>query len=199
MIALYDHIISLMVAGIIILLLFNVQQDAQQTSIERDIMYMAKTRTLDFASVLERDLINAGYGTSPVEDGILVHNTNGAGVTDTLLFWSMGASGEPARIAYSVKQQNTAVLDGDTLAIYQLKRYERRGAVYVEAGGSTPTLTQFRIDLLTAGNTPTGPSTAKRLRVRFANAVMPTLEDDRYLEGYRQLYWGVTLTPPSLD
>ena len=199
MIAIYDHLIAVLVGSVIILLLFNVQQRAQQSSVERTMLYMTKSNTLDLGSYLKRDLMNTGFDTPPVETGILKHNTNAGGLTDTLVFWGVGASGERTRIAYGVSVVDTALIDGQEKPLFEMRRYERRGAEFVRNGGSTPTLTQFKVDLLTSGNTPTDISTARRLRLRLTNAVLPQFDSEEHLQGYRQLHWGVTLNPPGLQ
>ena len=199
MITFYDHLVAVLVGGVIILLLFNVQRRTQQASVERTMMYMAKTNTLELGSFLERDLMNAGFNTPPVENGVLEHNTNGDGITDTLVFWGVSSAGTRARIAYGVVPADTANIEGNQVTLYQLRRYERRGSDYVAVGGSAPTLTEFKVTLLTSGNTPTGIATADKIQVRVANAVLPDFQDDSHMSGYRQLYWGVTLDPPGLQ
>ena len=199
MIAIYDHLVAVLVGSVIILLLFNVQQRAQQSSVERTMLYMTKSSTLDLGSYLKRDLMNAGFDTPPVETGILKHNTNADGLTDTLVFWGVGASGMRTRIAYGASVVDTALIDGQERPLFEMRRYERRGAAFVRSGGSAPTLTQFKVDLLTSGNTPTDISTARRLRLRLTNAVLPNFDSDEHLQGYRQLHWGVTLNPPGLQ
>ena len=199
MIAIYDHLVAVLVGSVILLLLFNVQQRAQQASVERTMLYMTKSNTLDLGSYLKRDLMNAGFDTPPVETGILTHNTNADGLTDTLVFWGVGASGARTRIAYGVSAVDTALINGQERPLFEVRRYERRGATFVRNGGSTPTLTQFKVDLLTSGNTPTDISTARRLRLRLTNAVLPDFESEAHLQGYRQLHWGVTLNPPGLQ
>ena len=199
MIAIYDHLVAVLVGSVIILLLFNVQQRAQQSSVERTMLYMTKSSTLDLGSYLKRDLMNAGFDTPPVETGILKHNTNADGLTDTLVFWGVGASGMRTRIAYGASVVDTARIDGQERPLFEMRRYERRGAAFVRSGGSAPTLTQFKVDLLTSGNTPTDISTARRLRLRLTNAVLPNFDSDEHLQGYRQLHWGVTLNPPGLQ
>ncbi len=202
MIILYDHIISLLIVGVIVLLLFNVQQRAQQSSIERTMMYNAKKHTLDLASFLERDLANAGFETPPVEQAVLEHNTDADGITDTLQFWGVGASGERTRIAYGVSVVDTFRTTFRqmelVLPLYELRRYERRGPDFVRAGGSAPTLTRFRVDLRTSGDGVADLETVQRFRLRFANAVLPDFNSDKYLKGYRQLHWGATVSSPSL-
>ena len=199
MIAIYDHLVAVIVGSVIILLLFNVSQRVQHASIERTMLYMTKSSTLDLGSYLQRDLMNAGFDTAPVETGILKHNTDAEGLTDTLVFWGVGASGDRTRIAYGVSAVDTALIDGQTWPLFEVRRYERRGADFVRNGGSTPTLTQFKVDLLTSGNTPTDISTARRLRLRLTNAVLPDFESETHLQGYRRLHWGVTLNPPGLQ
>ena len=198
MIVIYDHLVAVLVGSVILLLLFNVQQRAQKSSVERTMMYMAKTSTLDLASFLERDLMSAGFNTPPVENGILEHNTTD-GLTDTLLFWGVGSAGTRARIAYGVSAVDSATIEGERVPLYELRRYERQGANYVRVGGSAPTLTEFKITLLTSGNTSTDIYTADKVRVHLSNAVLPDFEDDTYLSGYRRLYWGITLDPPGLQ
>ena len=56
MIAIYDHLVAILVGGAIILLLFNVQQRTQKSSVERTMMYMAKVNTLDLASFIVRSV-----------------------------------------------------------------------------------------------------------------------------------------------
>ena len=199
MTAIYDHLVSIIVGGIILVLLFNVQQRVQQTSVERTMLYMTKAETLDLGSYIKRDLMNAGFDTAPVETGLLKHHTDAEGLTDTLVFWGVGAGGVRTRIAYGVSAVDTAVINGQEQPLFELRRYERRGAEFVRNGGSTPTLTQFKVDLLTSGNTPTDIATARRLRLRLSNAVLPDFESDAHLQGYRQLHWGVTLNPPGLQ
>lgn len=198
MIALYDHLVAILVGGVIILLLFNVQQRTQKSTVERTMMYMAKTSTLDMASFIERDLMNAGFNTPPVETGVLYHNTTGS-VTDSLVFWGVGAGGTRARIAYGVSAVDSATIAGERVPLYELRRYERQGSSFVRAGGSAATLTDFEITLLTAGNIPTDVSTAQKLKVRLSNAVLPEFGDDTHLTGYRRLFWGITLSPPGLQ
>lgn len=198
MIAIYDHLVAILIGGVIILLLFNVQQRTQQSSVERTMMYMAKASTLDLASFLERDLMNAGFNTPPVENGVLHINTTD-GVTDSLVFWGVGAGGTRARIAYGASRVDTAIIAGEVVPLLELRRYERRGASFVRVGGSAPTLTSFEITLLTLGNIPADPSTARKIKARLTNAVLPDFESDTHLTGYRRLHWGITLTPPGLQ
>lgn len=198
MIALYDHIIALVITGIIVLLLLSVKERAHQSQIERSLMYNAKKQTLEIAGTLERDLMNAGYETSPFEAAVLEYNTNAEGLTDTLQFWGVGASGNRARIAYGVSEEDSVTADGQTMALYELRRWERRGGQFVRAGGTAPTLTRFHIELLGANNETADPEDAERFKIRFANTVHAYDNTDGYLKGYRQLHWAVTVGSTNL-
>ena len=194
MISLYDHIIALVVTGVTILLLFNVHQRSQRVTVERTMMYLTKNEMLEVASILERDLTNAGYETPPVEAAVLHHNTNADGVTDSLVFWGVGANGQRTRIAYGVAEQGSVTLEGRVFPLHQLRRYERRGSQFVRTSASAPSLTRFRIDLLDEGNNPAPPESARRFRVQYTAAVMPTFDSDTHMRGYRQLHWAITLS-----
>lgn len=199
MIALYDHIIALIITGIIVLLLLSVKERAHQSQIERSLMYNAKKQTLEIAGTLERDLMNAGYETSPFEAAVLEYNTTAEGLTDTLQFWGVGASGNRTRIAYGVTEEDSVTADGETMTLYELRRWERQGGQFVRAGGAAPTLTRFRIDLLDEkNNSVTDPEDARRFKIRFANTVHAYSNTDGYLKGYRQLHWAVTVGSTNL-
>ena len=198
MIVIYDHLVAVLVGGVILLLLFNVQQRVNQSSVERTMTYMAKSNMLALTSYLERDLMTAGFNTPPVESGILAHDTTN-GITDTLAFWGVGASGARTRIAYGISFVDSAMINDEVKPLYQLRRYERQGNTFVQVGGSGPNLTQFDIRLLTKGNLEADFFTAARFKLRLAVAVFPNFESDAHLTGYRQLRWGVTLDPPGLQ
>ncbi len=120
-------------------------------------------------------------------------------LTDSLLFWGVGSSGSRTRIGYGISAVDSATIAGERVPLYELRRWERRGADYVRVGGSTPTLTEFRITLHTSGNLPSDIDTADKVKVHLSNAVLPDYESDTHMAGYRRLYWGITLDPPGLQ
>ena len=199
MIAHFDHLVAMLVTGVIVLMLVVTYQRAQQNSVERAMTYVAKKQLFGLADMLERDLSNAGFGTTPGQAGITAHSTGEGGVTDTLAFWGSNAAGTPVEIRYVTSAVDSVTIEDETMPLFEIRRFERNGGAWVQAGGSTPTLTRFSVDLLNASSIPTNPAEARRVRVRFSNAVLPNVGPDGYLQGYRLLHWGITLTPANLD
>ncbi len=196
---LFDHLTSVLVAGVIILLLVVVHMRSQQTSVERTMAYMGKKHLLELADLLERDLNNAGYGTTPGQAGITAHTTRTDGQTDLLSFWGSDASGTQREIRYVLAETGSVTIDDETMPLFELQRSEKIAGVWTSMGGTTPTLTNFTVDLLNANNIPTtNLSEARRFRIRVSKAVMPDVGPDEYLKGYRLLHWGITLTPDNL-
>ena len=198
MLFLYDHFLALLVGSVIILMLFMIQVRAQQENIEQAMINAAKKQTLELADALERDLANAGYATAPSQPGITAYSMRADGVTDTLAFWGSDAAGTQIEVRYVVSVVDTVTIEGETLPLFEMQRFQRNGGPWVHDGGSPPTLTHFSVTLLDENNLVTGQADARQLQVRVTNAVFPHIGPDDYLRGYRQLRWGIMLTPASL-
>ena len=60
MLSIFDNIIAIMIAGVVILLLFTIQQRSTDFNLEQNIVYSSKKFSLDFAEWLEGDLSLTG-------------------------------------------------------------------------------------------------------------------------------------------
>ncbi|MFQ5571686.1 MAG: hypothetical protein ACE5G0_18555 [Rhodothermales bacterium] len=204
MVFLYDHVISLIVGSIVVLMLFTVQQRSQQVNVERTMTYVAKKQLLEFADVLERDFTNIGYGSAPNDSVLTAFHVRADGVTDTLAFWGAKETNlgtVRVQIRYVVSLVDSVVVDEGPIPVYQLRRYEREASgLWVEAGGSPATLSRFSLTPMVAGSTNTADfQQADQLQVQVANVVMPTnYEPDNITRGFRHLYWGIMVTPGSV-
>ena len=201
MILLFDHVISIIIAGVVFLMLITFQGNVSGTTMGRTLLYQGKKHTLELADVLERDLVNAGYSTAPNENGILDHQTanlGGADVTRMFEFWT-DVAGTPARVRYELSLQEMVTLDGIEIPLFKLSRSENAGAGWVAAGGSAPTITDFDIGLRTDNNQPTVDLAAVRmLRIRLKNTIAPGIEYRGFLSGMRVLRWGIQIRPHNL-
>ncbi len=202
----FDNLTASIVGGIVLMMLFGIQSRIQSNTVESTIMYAAKNQTLQFAELLERDLSNAGYLSTPGDQAILRHatrNTSGEITTDTLEFWGSDGSGLRTRVRYVLEKTKTATIDGEFVQLYQVNRYENNMLAWKTAGASLPTLTEFRIDLLdSANNGVVSIADARKIRVRFEAAVVGgRLKDtggNSESTFLRTLRWGVTLSPKGL-
>lgn len=202
----FDNLTASIVGGIVLMMLFGIQSRIQSNTVESTIMYAAKNQTLQFAELLERDLSNAGYLSTPGDQSILRHATRNSGgtvTTDTLEFWGSDGNGLRTRVRYVLDKTSSATIDGETVQLYQVNRYENNIIGWKNAGASLPTLTEFRIDLLdSANNGVVDIADARKMRVRFEAAVVGgRLKDtggNTESTFLRTLRWGVTLSPKGL-
>lgn len=197
MVFIHDNVVALVIAGVGLLLMLNLQQQAQRSNLEQSLLLHAKTQTLDVADWITRDLTNAGHGTAPTQPGITAYSeqlVDSARVTTLLEFYSRAADGSSALIRYELTQIDTTTIQGEAVPVFRLDRYEN-GAL---AGQSAPALTGFTIDLLTENNTPTDQANARRLRLRLRQAVAPSTATAPLRPAQQEVHWGISLTPPNL-
>ncbi len=202
----FDKMTATLVGAIVLVMLFGLQSRIQSNTVESTIMYAAKKQTLAFAEILERDLSNAGYLTTPGEKAILAFSNRieaGRSLTDTLEFWGSDAAGDRVRIRYALETAGSSIREGVSVPLYRVSRYEEDYGMWKLAGASMSTLTAFRVDLLDSGNNGViDTSDARKIRVRFENAIVGHQARDR--DGrtgnifLQRLRWGVTLSPRGL-
>ncbi len=198
-----DRIIAMIVGAMVLLMGVTTQQRARQSSVESTLLYIGKKQTLELADMLERDLTNVGYQTTPGQDAITYYSLYENDMLDTLQFWglrrnSVDGAAEQVEIRYRLVEADTVEIDGTVVQLYQLKRFEHVGGVWQAQGSSQPTITRLYVDLKNENNNPAPPDQATRIQVRLENAVMPKLDPGRRLNGLRSLHWSTTLSPPSI-
>lgn len=202
----FDKMTATLVGTIVLVMLIGLQSRIQSNTVESTIMYAAKKQTLAFAEILERDLSNAGYLTTPGETAVLAYSNRfeaGRSLTDTLEFWGSDAIGDRVRIRYALEPAGYTVSDGVAVPLYSVARYENNLGIWKLSGASMPTLTAFRVDLLDSGsNGVVDVADARKMRVRFENAIVghQTKDSDGRSGNVflRRLRWGVTLSPRGL-
>jgi hypothetical protein len=214
----FDHLSSILIAGVLILGLQLTQARSRHAGIEQVASHSVKAKTLVFGEWIEHDILNLGenFGTNPFR--IMEPDTSAIGNTTEWEFYSDSVYTQNGvehrdRITkrYRLVPTRTAYYaDADTT--YQLYRVDRDTTVmpvvngvptppgpddWVESTRSISTLSFFRIDLLGSdGTTPRDYDGAVELdavdyvRVRFGIVPEYVLRPDNYI---RELYWTKTL------
>ncbi len=199
-----DRIVAMIIAAMVLLMGVTTQQRARRNSVESTMLYIGKKQTLELADMLERDLTNVGYQTTPGQDAITYYSSDdNDDMLDTLQFWglrrdSVDGAAQQVEIRYRLVEADTVEIGGTVVQLYQLKRFEHVGGVWQARGSSQPTITRLYVDLKNENNNPAPPDQATRIQVRLENAVMPKLDLGRRLHGLRSLHWSTTLSPPSI-
>jgi hypothetical protein len=210
---LLDRIVAMLITATIIIMGLTVQTRAQKASADSTMLYMAKTQTLQLADMIEHDLGNVGYGTTPDEDAITTYSKQpGSENLDTFEFWgirrdSSAGAAQQVKVRYTLTFADSVTTNDGPLALYQLTRSEQRSGSWVEVGSSTPSLESFSIDLLNETNTVvTDIDDARRVRVSMVNGIMPQIVEsiNERMNGnyrptfYQALHWRMTVTPTNI-
>lgn len=200
-----DNITATIVAGVLFLMIFAMQIRVQTNGVEETLYYEAKRATLGFASILERDLVNAGFKSTP-GDSVITGYTNyldqdSVVVTSSLVFWGIGSNGTRTRIRYTTTPTDSVMVRDGLAAAYRVERHEHTGGLWKMTGASPGTLVQFEVELLDHNDFVTSLAEARKFRIRLSNAVggntMRRAGSAQRVA--HQLRWGITLSPAGLS
>lgn len=210
---LLDRIIAMLITATLILMGLTVQNRAQKAAADSTMLYMAKTQTLELADMLEHDLANVGYGTTPNDEAISTYSKQADSTNlNTFEFWGIrrdSPTGTPqqVKVRYTLVFADSVTTMQGPVALYELRRQELRSGTWEEVGSSTPSLESFSIDLINESNTiATDIKDARRIRVSMINRVMPQVVEsinERMDGGYRpmfyqSLHWRMTVSPTNI-
>lgn len=198
MISIFDNIIAIMIAGVVVIILFSIQQRSTDFNIEQTSIYSAKNSSLDFANWLEEDLKLVGTNIDHGDVMFTVPTYVGSN-TSQFLFYSETIIHTPGEITtrietrYDIDSSSTIVLPDTTIQLYELVRHQRDSSTtsgawspWVETGAGPEWLSYFRIGLINNQGllVNTEPQTAF-LDVSFTLA-MPNLSSQAYI---REFNW----------
>lgn len=199
-----DNISATIVAGVLFMMIFALQIRVQTNSVEETLYYEAKRATLSFAGTLERDLVNAGFRSTPGDSVITGHSNYVDGdsslVTTSFTFWGLGSDGTRTLIRYSSTPTDSVMVREGFAAAYRVERHEHVGGIWRMTGASPSTLVRFEIELLDQNDFTTTMAEARKFRIRLSNAVggntMRRAGSAQRVA--HELRWGITLAPVGL-
>ena len=198
-----DRIVAVIIGAMVLIMGITAQQRARQSNVESTMLYVAKKQTLELADMLERDLANVGYQTTPGQNAITSYSQLPNDMLDTLQFWglrrdSVDGAAEQVEIRYLFVEADTVEIEQEVIQLYQMHRFEHVGGSWQSGGESTPTLTRLHVNLLDENNNAASRDSTRRIQVRLENAVVPKLAPGNRLNGLQRLHWSTTLSPPSI-
>lgn len=197
-----EYIAATVIAGVLALLLFNIQAQSQQTAIDSTQYRVAKTSVMDLIQMVEQDLKNLGSQHPSSSTSTAVHPLPGGatfgilGAPDTtssprtFQFYAQATRGAaPSLVRYEWGEDGTVTLsNGTTKPTYRVRRYVD-GTL---DGQSFDTVTRFRIWLLeTDGNAITNIGETRQVFAEI-RSVSPlgkgdTIEETRWSSVFRPL------------
>ncbi len=204
MLSIFDNIIAIMIAGVVILLLFTIQQRSTDFNLEQNIVYSSKKFSLDFAEWLEGDLSLTGTNIENSEahfSALSYEGLNTKSITlfrDTLNIDPLTLSVDSIRVEtrYTLDSSDVLTLPDTTIQLYELTRYYREEqspgvfSAWNEMGKGPQWISYFRINTLNdQGQVVVNESQTAFLQVAFTLA-MPNVSGNAYL---REFNWGSTI------
>lgn len=145
-----DHIAGVVIAAIVVMVIAVTQFRGSEVSIEATQYAAVKTRMLDVAQFIEQDFTNIGSGVpSGGSSAIVSLDTIATPKTFTFLGRTSQADEAPHTILYRWSVTDSAVVANEIVPTYTIERVIDG----VVSGTSMGTVTEFRIDLMTADST----------------------------------------------
>lgn len=172
---LYDHLSTLLIAGIIFLALIQLTRDGQQVQMESTQYYANRTHMVTLVETLQRDFQNLGAGVAPTDPMILSYSwTESDKSIEFLATLDTTATAPVEQIKYQLVPTPTQALIPSCLEqgvqCYEIQRFLYDGTAYQSDGGSVSTITDFALELRTASGSSVGadPNAAREIFVRVA-------------------------------
>lgn len=198
MYVIFDHITSVVIGAIVLLLLAVLHVRTQDGNVDAIRGETNRARMLDLVHVLERDLRNAGSGVSgpAILSWSAAAPTPGAPVSVLEFYTTVdtSAAAVPSRLRYDLAMTDSTMVQGRWVPLYELRRLEYRAGTYVQVSASSPTITAFELTLLDEADAPTtSPSAARAFTLR-ATTLSPFGADNIT----RDSRWDTTIWPVNL-
>ena len=207
MLGFLDQISAALILMVVAAIYLVTSAAVQRLSVEQIFAYQAKTETLSFGDVLEKDVLKMGAGTLNGEALISMStfSTSMIGLTgqsftmtmtDSLSFWIYDDSTmADVRIDYVLTPVDTLVYpDSSMNTLYELIRF----ADGAYSGSSAPSLRSFETVLLDADGTDVGLDVddARLIKLSFINT-NPYANRNNF--NLKDTIWSMTLSPKNLN
>ena len=187
---LLDNLSSALIAAVLFLMMVGVNTRTQTTMTESTGFYAMMKQGENFIQVIRRDM--QGVETPPADSGYAYTDTLGVARVNTFTYTGyVDTSTVLQTISYSAAVQDTMVVNGTNVPIFQVTR--QVGGV--AAGGSSDTFIEWKIRCLDESENPTTtPADCTQIDISFQ--ATPKWGD---LETVPRLNWSSTFRPPLLQ
>ncbi len=197
---LQDHILSIIIGGLVMLAMMQVYLDGQRAGIEITTLYSGRTSTLSFVETLQHDFPNIGSRMSAADPMILNYVWNSTtkfiefrGTIDTL------DAAPVEQIKYQVVFSDSMQIEfngtSEMVALYEVQRLVDDAGTYKITGSSAPTVREFEISLFDGSGLPVTATWDNTRQVEIRMVAVPPLSDSQVI---RHNYWQTRFRPPSL-
>lgn len=200
MIFLQDHIISIMIGGLVMLIMATVYLDGQEAGVEITMQYSGRVNALNLIEMVQRDFSNIGSGVDTADPMILDYVWNATtkyiefrGVVDT------AATAPVELLRYQVVFVDSAQINFNdslqTVALFEVQRLVDDAGTYRETGVSASTIREFDVSLLNATGSSVGGAFNDTRQIEVRMVALPSAIDTRI---NRHNYWQTRIRPPNL-
>ena len=197
---LQDHLISIMIAGIVLLALAKLFTDVRESGIDSTAQYSGNIHALDFIKVLQQDFHNIGADVDAADPMIVDYRWD-----NTAKYFTFRGNVNPDT-ATTIDQIRYRLVAADSInttvngtlqliPAYEILRERDSLGVYIYSGSSIDTVSEFEITLRNATGTILSANwdSTRQIEVRMITA--PPLSPER--ASYHK-EWRTSFRPASL-
>ncbi len=197
---LQDHLISVIIGSIVMLMLFQIHLDGQEASVEITSHYSGYTHALSFVETLQHDFPNIGAGVNPANPMIVDYVWNAT----TKYIEFRGTIGTAAtapieQIRYQVVFVDSAEINFNdslqTVALFEVQRLVDDSGTYKITGSSTQTIREFEVSLFDGSGLAVGGAFDDTRQIEVHMVMVPPLAGKQV---NRHNYFHTRFRPPSL-
>lgn len=197
---LQDHLISIIIAGVVLLALAQIFLEARDSGIDSTAQYSGNIHALSFIDVIQRDFQNIGAGVDALDPMIIDYKWD-----NTDKYFVFRGIVEPDtsttidQIRYQLVQTDSIQthIDGTLqfVSVYEIQREKLNSGVYQFAGASVATIRDFEIVLKNDIGTVLSANWDSTRQVEVKMITVPPLAPDQ-VQYHKE--WQTTFRPMSL-
>ena len=201
MIFLQDHIFSIIIAGILLLALAQLFQEARESGVETTSQYSGNIHSLEFIKVIQQDFQNIGAGLADTSAMIIDYQWDNAAK-----FFVFRGDVTPADTSNAIEQIRYSLVPTDTImtivndslqsiGAFEVQREVLDGGTYEFAGASVATIRDFEITLRNDLGTALTANWDSTRQIDVRMITVPPLATDK-AQFHKE--WQTTFRPLSL-
>ena len=190
----FAYLMATVVAGILLLAIFKIRIDGDETSVAVTQFRASKSGSLNVAAMIQRDFANIASNhpnfVLPLDSVFVAIDTVGS--EQSFSFRGQTARGAaPSLISYQWEEVGTTYLDTSYVPTYRLTRYVDG----VNSGGSTGGIVEFRLRFLRED----GMAVANVINTRQIEVELRSVSTLGKNKGTKGTRWSATIRPTALQ
>jgi hypothetical protein len=195
-----DHLSSIIIGSVLLLVLIQVIVQGQEASVDLVQHYAGRAQATSLVTMMQGDLPNVGAGVDAADDAIVDYSWSETGGTFTFQATTdTSTTATPQTIRYQLVAADSVEVESDgvteTLPAYTLQRLVESGGTYVLTGASSSTILDLDLRLLKDDETAVSTDLDETRIIEIELEMLSSLGQD---EAVGRIYWRTRFRPLNL-